>query len=150
VDLLVVHEHAMGGFVHSQVAKAQCLDAIGSARGGFGDERVDDGPSRPEPRLNAQHELAHAERLDYVVVGTDLEPNHAIDFLGPGREDDDCGLVGAWRLANPAADLHARHVRQHQIEQDQIGMEGFQRSQGQFATVSDLDFVAAGAEGILQ
>ena len=48
----------------------------------------------PQDRLHAQEQLAHAEGLDDVVVGAELEADHAIDLLALGREHDDLRVAG--------------------------------------------------------
>ena len=57
------------------------------------------------------------ERLDDVVVGAQLEAEHAIELLGPRREEDDRDVAGG---ADPAK--HAEPVRawQHDVEHDEI------------------------------
>ena len=88
----------MGGFVYTEVAKSidlrALLTACGLLRGGS-----NDGISRLEPRLYPQHQFANAKRLGHIVVRSNLESNHAVDFLGAGGKDDHRGLVGASRFA---------------------------------------------------
>jgi hypothetical protein len=72
---------------------------------------------RPHP----QGQLAHAERLDHVVVRADLEADDPIDLGVLGRAHHDRQLAGALVLAQPAAHLGAREVGQHQVQHDDVG-----------------------------
>ncbi len=69
-----------------------------------------------EDRLHAGHQLARVERLREVVVGADLEPDDLVDVLVARGQHQDRD-VGA--LADPAADLHAVDVREHEVEHDE-------------------------------
>ena len=42
-----------------------------------------------QQRARAGQQLAHAERLGQVVVGADLQAQHAVDLLGPRGEHQD-------------------------------------------------------------
>ena len=69
-------------------------------------------------RPDARHHLAGAERLDHVVVGPELEAHHAVGLLPARREHDDRHLGVAPQLAT---DVVARAVRQHHVQQHQVG-----------------------------
>ncbi len=86
-------------------------------------ERRRDGllaPAAPQDRLHAKEKLAHAERLDDVVVRAELEPDDAIDLLALRRHHHDRGALRRRLALERATDLGARNVRQHQIEEHQI------------------------------
>src|SRR6478752_6248126 len=51
-------------------------------------------------RVDARDHLAKAERLDYVVVRAELEPDDAVDLLSTRGDDDD-------RDIRPLAELSA-------------------------------------------
>ena len=72
---------------------------------------------RPDPR----GELAQGERLGDVVVGAELEADDLVDLGVLGREHDDrhAGLG-----PEDPADLDARQLGQHQVEQDEVGALG--------------------------
>jgi hypothetical protein len=72
-----------------------------------------------EDRLNAQGQLARAERLGHIVVGAELEPGDPVTIVRTGREHE-CGHVGA--RPDLARDRFAGHVGQAQVENDEIGM----------------------------
>src|SRR2546430_1072708 len=63
-------------------------------------------------------QLLQPERLDQVVVGALVQGQHAVGFLAPRRHDDDGRVAG---LAETPADLHAVHVGQAEIEQENVG-----------------------------
>ena len=85
---------------------------------------------------HASDEFAHSIGLGDVVIGTDLETHDGVD-LGTLRGDHDDGHV---RLrADLPAHVDARDLRQHDVEEDQVGIEiGVQR-QRFGAITGDLD-----------
>ena len=78
----------------------------------------------PEHGLDAQDQLAHAEGLDHVVVGAQLEEDHAVDLVTASRDHDD-------RHGGPLAQLLAHHapvhVRQAEVEQHEVALASGQR-----------------------
>jgi len=61
------------------------------------------------------------ERLDDVVVGTDLESPHDVGRIAAGGEHDD----GDTRLrTDPRADLDTVHAREHEVEKHEVGALG--------------------------
>ena len=75
---------------------------------------------------DASDHLARAERLDDVVVGAELEADDPIGFLTARGEHDDRHLRGSAQLA---ADVVAGAVRQHYVEQDEVGAEALRQIQ---------------------
>jgi hypothetical protein len=92
-------------------------DQVGAAqdRSGAG------GPGAAQDGLDAGHELLEAERLDQVVVTAGAEPPHLVVGAVPGCEEDD-GRA-AVLLAPAAAHLEAVEVGQHDVEDDQVGLD---------------------------
>jgi hypothetical protein len=76
------------------------------------------------------YEFLRLERLDYVVVGARLKPQHDVDGVALGGQHDD-GHAGLG--AYLAADVYAVHARQHQIEQHQVGTSIPERLHGVIA-----------------
>jgi hypothetical protein len=63
-------------------------------------------------------QLLQPERLDQVIVSTLVQGQHAVGLLAPRRHDDDGRVAG---LAEAPADLHAVHIGQAEIEQEDVG-----------------------------
>src|SRR5262245_36070333 len=79
--------------------------------------RLRDHPRAPQGGLDAAAELAHREGLGYVVVGADLEAGDLVGLAALGGQHDDRHLAARAHLA---ADFDAVHLRQHQVEDDEI------------------------------
>ena len=75
------------------------------------------GPS--QDGADARQELAEPERLDHVVVGAELEQDHAVDLVA-ARGDHDDGHLGP--LAEQAADVLAVHVGQAEVEEHEVAL----------------------------
>ena len=82
-------------------------------RAGVGQRRA------PQQHFDARHELAHRERLAQVVVGADLQSEHAIELVFARRDEDDRQRLRA--RAQPPAQLEAVDPRQADVENRQIG-----------------------------
>lgn len=65
------------------------------------------------------HQLPYAERLRQIVVGAQFQAQHPVGLLSARAEDED-GNVGD--LSDAPADVDAVHVRQSQVEQDDIAV----------------------------
>ena len=76
----------------------------------------------PEHSGDPRNQLARAERLWNVVVGTHLEPDDAIDFLA-ARGQQDHGYLR--RVADMAAEAQAVFARHHDVEHDKIDRRAF-------------------------
>ncbi len=70
-----------------------------------------------EDGLDPSRHLARAERLDHVVVGADLQADHAVD-LGIARGEEDHRHLGEPPQA--LAGLETADVRQTDVEDQQI------------------------------
>ncbi len=64
------------------------------------------------------HQLGETKRLADVVVGARVQPDHEVDFVGPGGQHQH-GERGAMRT-NLSADLEAVHARKAEIENQQV------------------------------
>ena len=85
------------------------------------------GPHRLHPaeqRFHPGDQLPHAERLGQVIVRAHLEPEDAVEFSGFGREHQD-GHVARQR-ADLLANAEAVKARQHQIQDDEVVVAGFE------------------------
>ena len=71
----------------------------------------------PQHRLDPRHQLPRGERLGDVVVPAQFQPQHAVDLIIAGRQEDDRRAAG---LADTAADLGAVQLRHGDIEHDQV------------------------------
>ena len=106
LDLLAAQEHpsAVGVDVEERVL--------------LGLQRVDDAAAQQRPGPGEQ--LGEPEGLGDVVVGPCVEPHDGVDLVGPGREDEH-GHAAAL-LPEPAAHLEAVHLREPEVEHDQVGL----------------------------
>ncbi len=74
-----------------------------------------------QQRAHPRHELVRAERLRDVIVRADLEPDDPLRLVGAGRQHDDRNGGGPRLAAHDPADLKTVHLRQHQVEHQQVG-----------------------------
>src|SRR6476661_6541890 len=72
----------------------------------------------PEERLDPAHQLAQAVRLRQVVVGAQLQPDHLVDFVVTGGQDEDRRLRAGG--AEPPQHLEPVHPRQADVEDDEV------------------------------
>lgn len=63
------------------------------------------------------HQLLGAERLDHVVVGSQLQARHPVGLVGPGGEHDD---RDAGVAAQRPGDVQAVQAGEAQVEDDQV------------------------------
>ena len=136
VDLLPVQEHLVLGDVHRQVLDVVDVllgplaqpQAVGPAQGG----------AHP-----GQH-LRHAEGLDDVVVRPHVQGLHLFRLPVPGGDDDDRGLLG--QAAELLKDLHAVHVGQPQVQQDQVGAVGEKQGEPLLPAEGRNGFIVVGVQ----
>ncbi len=83
-------------------------------------------PGPPPDRLDPRDELARRERLGHVVVGADLQPDDAVDLIGPRGQHQDRQLAPL--APQRAHDLEAVDHRQAEVEDQQVG-PGARRAQ---------------------
>ena len=67
----------------AEALAAEMLDLVGLVRGVAGQRLA------AEEHLDPCHQLSHGERLAQVVVGAELEAEHAVELLVLGGEEDD-------------------------------------------------------------
>ena len=60
-----------------------------------------------------------------IVVCSQFETDDGVRFLGFGGQHDDGEERGIWIQPDPFADFETVHFGQHQVEDDQIGLLGF-------------------------
>ena len=74
-----------------------------------------------ELKLDPGDQFPHEEWLHNVVVRADLQTHDPVRFGGPRRQEDnrDGGQIGIF--ANSLADIQPVGIRQHDVEQDEIG-----------------------------
>ena len=70
---------------------------------------------RTHPRL----QLGEPEGLGEVVVGAEVETDHAVELAGAGGDDQDAAVEAA--VAGRAAHVEAVHVGQPEVEDHDVG-----------------------------
>ncbi len=108
MDFLAGAAHAMGGAVHLDIADG---DGVG------GKARAD----AAHHGAQAGEQLGHRERLGEIVIGAGVEAADTIRLLAARRQHNDRHVAGFLAAAQAAADLDAGKLRQHPVEQDEIG-----------------------------
>ena len=73
-------------------------------------------PGAAEAGADPGQQLAHAERLDDIIIRAHLQPDHLVDFLPFGREHQDRSQAVC--LADLPADIVAALFRDHDVEED--------------------------------
>ena len=75
-------------------------------------------PLTPELGANPRQQLSQLEGLRDVVDSTGIQPHHDVELLVARRQHDHFEQrVGS---VDPAADVQAIHVRESEVEQDQV------------------------------
>ena len=77
-----------------------------------------DSPARRSTEPDAQHQLARAERLGDVVVGAQLETDHAVLLRAERGQHDDREVAAG---TDAAEHLETIDAGQHHIEHDEVG-----------------------------
>ena len=72
-------------------------------------------------RIDARDQLARGERLGHVVVGATIEAGDLVGLLGPGRQHDDRQVARLALALERTGQFQAAVVRQHPVDQDQVG-----------------------------
>src|SRR5262249_14782129 len=88
-----------------------------------GDDVLDQ--TRPHAAHDGAHagqQLAHREWLDDVVIGAGIEAANAVGLFAARSQHHDGDIAKMAAPAQPAADFYARKLRQHPIEQHEIGI----------------------------
>src|SRR4029077_568351 len=97
-----------------------------------------------EHRLDARDDLCERERLRDVVVAARTQCLDLVLDRVLGGEEEDRGLEAA--LAHPLADLDARDVREHPVEDDEVRLLPRHGGEGVAAVRRLLDLVALVAQ----
>src|SRR5438093_227175 len=92
-------------------------------------------------RADAGEQLARRERLGHVVVGAHLEAEDLVTLLDAAGDHDHGDVLGVRVLLEAAADLPAVELRDHDVEQDQVGVDLARLLEGVGAGGGDDDVV---------
>jgi len=74
----------------------------------------------PKNRLDPGHQLPWAKRLGDVIVRAQLQANDPVGFLSLGGEHDDGKVLRLRICPKLSAYFQSVHLRQHEIQDDQI------------------------------
>ena len=77
------------------------------------------GVAPAQDRLNTQNYFARAERLRHVIISPKFQTDDAVDFLRLGRQHHDWNVACSRIAFQNLADFQARHLRQHEIKNDE-------------------------------
>ena len=87
-----------------------------------------------EHRAQPRQQLARRERLADIIVGAELEPDHAIGLVAARGQHDDRDAVAG--IAQPAQDRQPIEPGHHHVEQDGIEPAACERGEPGLATAS--------------
>jgi hypothetical protein len=73
--------------------------------------------------LDPQYQLPGAERFDDIVIGADFQAEDAVDFPCPGCKNENGDIFCARVAPKVFAYLQSVHLRQHQVQDNQIRFE---------------------------
>src|SRR6188508_3071213 len=77
------------------------------------------GPRASQHRVHSGQKFVDVKRFGYVIVRTEIESPELVGLLSPGGQHDDrSGAAPPQR----AEQLEAGRIREHEIEEDEIGM----------------------------
>ena len=111
---------------------------------GLGDLRVREGGAGvADGGADAGQQLGGTEGLDQIVVGAVVQRLHLVSLVVPGGNHHN-GQTGP--LSHGAQHLQAVHIRQPQIQHDEVRTVGGDHGQRLFAGVDDDGVVAVGRE----
>src|SRR5215210_3097452 len=96
-------------------------------------------------RPDARHKLPDGERLGYIIVSPELEADDPVYLVVAGCQHDD-GHVAL--RPDPPYDLGAVELGEHDVEHDQVRLEGLERFQSGLAVTGDLDLESLALEGM--
>ena len=85
------------------------------------DRRIPDDTKPPKQILDAQNQLAWAERFRDIIVHSELQARNPIGNLGLSSENQDRNIRSFVRVPQRFANFYTGHLRQHDIENDCIG-----------------------------
>ncbi len=122
--------HAMSRLVERQSFDVDAL--------GFADRRA-----AAQDRLDAGDQFARGEGLGHVVVGTRLEARDLVGLLAARRQHHDRDVARVGVAAQHPDQFEAAHVRQHPVDQDEVGTPVADARERRLAVFRERD-VAAG------
>ena len=106
------------------------------------------GRAPPQHGLDARHQLHHVERLRQVVVGAQLEAEHAVHHLAARGEHDHRRRDAL--LAQVAEHVEAVLARQRHVEQHQVEAALARPARPGVAGLGRLHLVALGAQPVAE
>ena len=83
----------------------------------------------PKMSLDARHQFARTKRLGDVIVSSEFQAKNAVHFIGPGRQKQNGSARQRRCFANLTAELKAIDIGQHDIENNEIRLPGFEIAQ---------------------
>ena len=93
----------------------------------------------PQIGADASQQFPEAEGFDDIIVGSQLQPQHPIQLLAPGRQHQNRHSA---LPPNFPADLPALHLRHHHIQQQQVGCFALGQGQGLCSVVGSQNAIA--------
>src|ERR1044071_2097603 len=100
----------------------------------------------PEHGFDARGKFSRTKRLDYVVVGADLEAHDPINFIRARRQKNDRQRMS---FADLFAQLHAVDVGESDVEDDKVDRVFFQQRANRRPRKSAKCFKAVGFQRVL-
>ena len=94
---------------------------------------------------DAGEQFGQAEGLGEVVVGPDIETDHAVELSVPGGQDDDSPGIAV--LARPATHLEPVDVGQSEVEQEKVDRAACETLECGESVGEPLDRVALALQG---
>ena len=126
---LAVSGHAMSRLVERQSFD---IDALGVA----------DRSAAAQDGLDPRDQLARGERLGHVVVGTRLEARDLVGFFAARRQHHHRDVARVGVAAQHPDQFDAAHVRQHPVDQDEVGAPVADARERRLAVFRERDVAA--------
>jgi hypothetical protein len=130
VQLALALERAVRGDVDADVLAAQLVLVGGVAAGA------------PQQRPHAGQQLGEPERLRHVVVGAGVQPDDEVHLVRASGQHEH--RRGQPLVADRPGDVEPVHVRQAEVEHDEVGLAG--AVDGSLPGALHLDVVALASE----
>lgn len=105
---------------------------------------ADVGGAAPQQRAHAREQLGEPEGLGDVVVGTGIEADHCVHFVGARGQDQHREAVPFG--TQPPAHLQAVHPGQTEVEDEQVHPALRGAFESAWAVLAHLDLVALSAQ----
>ena len=107
----------------------------------------DDGAGAAEEGLDSREKLGGVEGLGQIVVGAVIQATNLVGLLTAGSQDEDRCFTGVVKCP---AQVESADTRQHQIQDDQIGLESRGRRERATAVVDTLRVIPLGQQVVEQ